>query len=53
MIIGDEYPADLGVNTSRAERELVIDAFAAELLLPIESVLNGYSGNEDSLRDPS
>lgn len=52
MIIGDEYSADLGVHTSRAERELVIDAFAAELLLPIESVLNGYSGNEGSLRDP-
>ncbi|MEU8206201.1 XRE family transcriptional regulator [Streptosporangium sp. NPDC049046] len=52
MIIGDEYSADLGLHTSRADRELVIDAFAAELLLPIESVLKGCAENRDSLRDP-
>ncbi|WP_285703389.1 XRE family transcriptional regulator [Microtetraspora sp. NBRC 16547] len=40
LIIGDEYSTDLGVHTSRADREQVIDAFAAELLLPIDSVRN-------------
>ncbi|WP_062431151.1 helix-turn-helix domain-containing protein [Herbidospora daliensis] len=34
LIIGDEYSADLGVGTSREEREAVVDAFAAELLIP-------------------
>ncbi|MGC5015940.1 helix-turn-helix domain-containing protein [Streptosporangium sp. DT93] len=51
MIIGDEYSADLGIHASRAERELVVDAFAAELLLPVESVLNGCSGKKSPLRD--
>ncbi|KXK58348.1 DNA-binding protein [Micromonospora rosaria] len=37
LIVGDEYSADLGVSTSRAEREAVIDAFAAELLLPVQA----------------
>ncbi|MER7167377.1 XRE family transcriptional regulator [Micromonospora sp. NPDC000207] len=35
LILGDEYSTDLGVNASRADRESVIDAFAAELLLPV------------------
>ena len=34
VVLGDEYSSDLGVHTSRADREAVIDAFAAELLLP-------------------
>jgi transcriptional regulator with XRE-family HTH domain len=34
LVTGDEYSNDLGVHASRAEREEVIDAFAAELLLP-------------------
>jgi transcriptional regulator with XRE-family HTH domain/Zn-dependent peptidase ImmA (M78 family) len=34
LVLGDEYSNDLGVHVSRAEREEVIDAFAAELLLP-------------------
>ncbi|HEY6790903.1 MAG TPA: ImmA/IrrE family metallo-endopeptidase [Trebonia sp.] len=34
LVVGDEYSNDLGVHASRAEREEVIDAFAAELLLP-------------------
>ncbi|WP_036347264.1 helix-turn-helix domain-containing protein [Micromonospora sp. CNB394] len=38
LIIGDEYSADLGVSASRAEREAVIDAFAAELLLPVQAI---------------
>jgi transcriptional regulator with XRE-family HTH domain/Zn-dependent peptidase ImmA (M78 family) len=35
LVLGDEYSSDLGVHASRAARETVIDAFAAELLLPI------------------
>jgi transcriptional regulator with XRE-family HTH domain len=34
LVIGDEYSSDLGVHASRADREGVLDAFAAELLLP-------------------
>jgi Zn-dependent peptidase ImmA (M78 family)/transcriptional regulator with XRE-family HTH domain len=33
-VLGDEYSADLGVSASRTERERIIDAFAAEFLLP-------------------
>ncbi|WP_319462356.1 XRE family transcriptional regulator [Micromonospora sp. RTP1Z1] len=40
LVIGDEYSSDLGVHASRADREAAIDAFAAELLLPV-SVLGG------------
>ncbi|WP_117669706.1 helix-turn-helix domain-containing protein [Micromonospora sp. MW-13] len=38
LIIGDEYSTDLGVSASRAGREAVIDAFAAELLLPVQAI---------------
>lgn len=41
LIIGDEYSSDLGVSNSRADREAVIDAFAAELLLPVQAVAAG------------
>ncbi|MQA93230.1 MAG: helix-turn-helix domain-containing protein [Streptosporangiales bacterium] len=34
LILGDEYSNDVAVNASRAEREGMVDAFAAELLLP-------------------
>jgi len=34
LVLGDEYSSDLGVHASRAEREALIDAFAAELLVP-------------------
>lgn len=34
LVLGDEYSNDLGVHASRPEREGIIDAFAAELLLP-------------------
>ncbi|SBV24662.1 Zn-dependent peptidase ImmA, M78 family [Micromonospora krabiensis] len=44
LIIGDEYSADLGVSASRAEREAVIDAFAAELLLPVQAVAGAGAG---------
>jgi Zn-dependent peptidase ImmA (M78 family) len=34
LVLGDEYSSDLGVHASRADREALIDAFAAEFLLP-------------------
>jgi transcriptional regulator with XRE-family HTH domain len=34
LVLGDEYSSDLGVHASRADRESVVDAFAAEFLLP-------------------
>jgi transcriptional regulator with XRE-family HTH domain/Zn-dependent peptidase ImmA (M78 family) len=34
LVLGDEYSSDLGVHASRAGREAIIDAFAAEFLLP-------------------
>jgi Zn-dependent peptidase ImmA (M78 family)/transcriptional regulator with XRE-family HTH domain len=37
VILGDEYSTDLGVSTSRRDREAVIHAFAAEFLLPVEA----------------
>lgn len=44
MIVGDEYSSDLGVHASRSGREAVIDAFAAELLLPVAAFANGSPG---------
>lgn len=38
LILGDEYSTDLGVASSRADREGAVDAFAAELLLPVDVV---------------
>ena len=37
LIVGDEYSTDIGVHTSRDDREMIIDAFAAELLLPTDA----------------
>jgi transcriptional regulator with XRE-family HTH domain len=42
LVIGDEYSSDLGIHASREEREAVVDAFAAELLLPTH-VLQGVA----------
>jgi Zn-dependent peptidase ImmA (M78 family)/transcriptional regulator with XRE-family HTH domain len=44
LIVGDEYSTDLGVHASRVDRESVVDAFAAELLLPTE-VLRAAAGS--------
>lgn len=38
LITGDEYSTDLGVHASRSDREATVNAFAAELLLPIEAI---------------
>ncbi|MGZ3140495.1 helix-turn-helix domain-containing protein [Lentzea chajnantorensis] len=46
MVLGDPYSNDIGVHASLREREAVVDAFAAELLLPSEVVAkaNGRQG---------
>lgn len=44
LIVGDEYSSDLGVSASRQEREDVIDAFAAELLLPSQAITESRDG---------
>jgi transcriptional regulator with XRE-family HTH domain len=44
LVVGDEYSNDLGVHASRAEREEVIDAFAAELLLPAQVLTSVGAG---------
>lgn len=36
LIVGDEYSTDIGIHVSRDDRESIIDAFAAEVLLPVE-----------------
>jgi len=38
-VLGDEYSSDVGVHASRDERESVVQAFAAEMLLPRAAVL--------------
>jgi Zn-dependent peptidase ImmA (M78 family) len=48
LVIGDEYSSDLGVHASRADREGVLDAFAAELLLP-SRVLTDVRGAGDAI----
>ncbi|MER7441277.1 helix-turn-helix domain-containing protein [Micromonospora avicenniae] len=50
LIIGDEYSTDLGVSASRADREAAIDAFAAELLLPAQSIA-AATADEPASRD--
>lgn len=46
LVIGDEYSTDLGIHSSRDDRERVVDAFAAELLVPTETVRDAVSGSE-------
>ncbi|MFI6293727.1 helix-turn-helix domain-containing protein [Nonomuraea sp. NPDC050790] len=43
LILGDEYSTDIAVSASRAERENMVDAFAAELLLPAEAIVRAVS----------
>lgn len=40
LVLGDEYSSDLAVHMSRADRESLINTFAAELLLPVEAFAN-------------
>lgn len=50
FVLGDEYSSDLGVNASRDEREDVVEAFAAELLLPTDAVRASHEPGETAVR---
>jgi len=53
LVLGDEYSSDLAVHLSRADRESLISAFAAELLLPVAAFATGVPGSllrEDVIR---
>jgi Zn-dependent peptidase ImmA (M78 family)/transcriptional regulator with XRE-family HTH domain len=43
MVLGDEYTSEIGVHTSKNEREALIDAFASEFLLPRAAVTRARS----------
>lgn len=45
-LMGDEYHADVGVHSSRDERELLIDAFAGEYLLPVDGLRRSWAAHE-------
>ena len=49
MVLGDEYSSDLGVAMSRADRENIVDVFAAEFLLPTDVVTEETAAGD--LRD--
>ncbi len=51
LVIGDEYSSDLGVHASRADREALLDAFAAELLLPSQVLTEERGASEAIGRD--
>lgn len=48
MVLGDEYSSDLGggIAASRDARESVIDAFAAEFLLPTAALVEAAAGGD-------
>jgi len=50
LVIGDEYSSDLGVHASREEREAIVDAFAAELLLPTQALHGAVDEKRPALR---
>lgn len=50
LVLGDEYSSDLAVNMSRVDREGIVNAFAAELLLPIRAFGTGKGSREDLVR---
>jgi transcriptional regulator with XRE-family HTH domain len=51
LVIGDEYSSDLGIHASRADREALLDAFAAELLLPSQVIAEERGASEAISRD--
>jgi Zn-dependent peptidase ImmA (M78 family) len=51
LVIGDEYSSDLGVHASRADREALLDAFAAELLLPTRVLVDERGAAEAISRE--
>ncbi|MFC4125376.1 helix-turn-helix domain-containing protein [Nocardia rhizosphaerae] len=48
MVLGDEYSSDLGggVAAAKSDREAVIDAFAAEFLLPADALRTVVGDND-------
>jgi Zn-dependent peptidase ImmA (M78 family) len=51
LVLGNEYSSDLGVHASRADREAHIDAFAAELLLPVSVFATDAASADPVTRD--
>jgi transcriptional regulator with XRE-family HTH domain/Zn-dependent peptidase ImmA (M78 family) len=51
LVIGDPYSSDLGIHASRREQEAVLDAFAAELLLPSRVLTQERGASEAISRD--
>jgi Zn-dependent peptidase ImmA (M78 family)/transcriptional regulator with XRE-family HTH domain len=47
-LMGDEYHADVGVHSSRDDREKLIDAFASELLLPTNGLRRRWVAHQSS-----
>jgi len=47
VVLGDEFASDIGVHASRDRREAVIDAFAAEFLLPAAAFSAGDVGRSE------
>ena len=50
MVLGDEYSNDLGVHTSREERERVVEVFAAEFLLPSDQLNRAVTAPDEESR---
>lgn len=50
-LMQDEYSSDVGVSASRDEREQLVDAFAAELLLPTQDLLRLAADGGTDLRE--
>jgi transcriptional regulator with XRE-family HTH domain/Zn-dependent peptidase ImmA (M78 family) len=51
LVLGDEYSSDLGVHASRADREALLDVFAAELLLPSRALIAERGAGEAISRE--
>jgi Zn-dependent peptidase ImmA (M78 family) len=51
LVTGDEYSSDLGAHASRADREALLDVFAAELLLPSSVFIGACNNGADISRD--
>jgi transcriptional regulator with XRE-family HTH domain/Zn-dependent peptidase ImmA (M78 family) len=50
FLVRDEYTSDVGIAASRDEREQLIDAFAAELLLPTADLADSWGASGDEAR---
>jgi Zn-dependent peptidase ImmA (M78 family)/DNA-binding XRE family transcriptional regulator len=50
-VLADAYPAEVGIGAATAEREALIDAFAAHLLLPRSSVRRRWDELADEWPD--